>query len=211
MKTIFDIIVNEFTAGDYTLLENVSGMPLFCSNDGKDYWIIANDPNILESQKSLFKQLTEKSTQYIHIEKNLSLLLLQDVSVQGDRFEAIKVEKDKSYFKKYLLNYSTDEVYDLVSIMDSRHATTIADLLMETEYFSFLKKNPNVQSGVHLLYTLAHKLPFIPVNTIVKDRKEVNFHFSSPDMFSLLEWVNKAPSREFDIDKYISKTLGPNE
>lgn len=211
MKTIFDIIVNEFEAGGYTFLEALSGMPLFCSNDGTDYWIIVNDSKTLESQKALYNQLTERSSQYIHIEKNLSLLLLQDVSAQGDRLDAVKVEKDKSYFKKYLLNYSSDEVNDLLSIMDSKHAETVADLLMETEYFSCVKKKPDAKSGVNLLFTIAHKLPFIPVKTNVKDKKEINFHFSSPDMFSLLEWVNNAPSREFEMDRYISKTLEPNE
>lgn len=78
---------------------------------------------------------------------------------------------------------------------------------MDNEYFSNLLSQQGVITTEYLLYTLAHKLPFIPINVNHKERKMVELSFEDSNLSENLEWVNNAPSSESDLQNYIYSFL----
>ena len=139
------------------------------------------------------------------------MLLLIDCNGEYKTIDSIKVENNKSYFKKFVLQYSEKSVSELNNILTEKKVDSIADLLLSEQYFTHLKYDSQTLNGVTLVYSIAHKLPFIPIKSVTKERSKIDFRFSSPELVDLFEWVNQSPSEERDLYVYLEKFAGTYE
>lgn len=210
MRTMLEIIYSEFERWGYSLRKEFDGIILFASNVGYDYWIVCSNINVLSIQKSLYDQLEEFKSEFEYIEKNISMLLLIDCNGEYKTIDSIKVENNKSYFKKFVLQYSEKSVSELETILKDNNKGSIADIVLSDQYFSQLKKDSETLNGVTLMYCIAHKLPFIPIKSVTKERSKIDFRFSSPELVDLFKWVKQAPSEEKDLIDYLDKLSNHN-
>ena len=211
MRTILEIICSEFVRWGYSLKREFDGNILFASNVGFDYWIVCSNIDVIQIQKSLYDKLEEFKCEFDYIEKNITLLLLIDNEGDLKRIDTIKVENNKSYFKKFVLQYTEKSVSELINILTENKVDSIADLLLSEQYFTHLKNDLHTLNGVTLLYSIAHKLPFIPIKSITKEKSKINLNFSSQELDDLFEWVNQSPSEERDLYVYLEKFAGTYE
>lgn len=211
MRTMLELICSEFERWGYSLKMEFDGNILFASNVGFDYWIVCSNIDVIPSQKSLYDKLEEFKCEFEYIEKNITLLLLIDNEGDLKRIDTIKVENNKSYFKKFVLQYTEKSVSELNNILTENKVDSIADLLLSEQYFTHLKYDSQTLNGVTLLYSIAHKLPFIPIKSITKEKSKINLNFSSQELDDLFEWVNQSPSEERDLYVYLEKFAGTYE
>lgn len=205
MKTMLELICTEFEQWGYTLRKEMEGVLLYASNVGYDYWVICSNIDIITIQKRLFDQIKEFSGELDFIEKNITLLLLIDNDGDYRDLDTIKVENNKSYFKKFVLRYTSDSVTNLIKLLEDKGVGSIANLLLSEQCFNSIKNGSRPMSEVLLLYSIAHKLPFIPIISETKERSVVDLHFSSPELYELFEWVEKAPTEEHEIINYLNQ------
>ena len=205
MKTMLELICSEFEKWGYTLLKEMDGALLYASNVGYDYWVICSNIDIITVQKSLFDHIKEYSGELDFVEKNITLLLLIDNDGELRNLDSIRVENNKSYFKKFVLRYTSNSVTNLIKLLEDKGVGSIANLLLSEQCFNTIKNGSRSMSEVSLLYSIAHKLPFIPVISETKERSVVDFHFSSPELCELFEWVEKAPAGEREITNYLNQ------
>ena len=78
------------------------------------------------------------------------------------------------------------------------------------QYFVQLKEEADHQTAVSLLYNIAHKLPFIPLMAVQKQRVEAHLEFDSSEWTDLLKWVDDAPTDENRIERYINESIIDN-
>lgn len=211
MRTMLEIICSEFERWGYSQKREFAGNILFASNVGYDYWIVCSNIDVLSIQKSLYDQLVKCKYDFEYIEKNISLLLLIDSNGNYKSIDTIKIENNKSYFKKYVLRYSEESVSELDTILKENNVDSIADLLLTEQYFTKLKYDSETLNGVTLLYSIAHKLPFIPIKSATKEKSKINLKFGTQELDDLFEWVNQSPSEERDLFVYIEKFAGTYE
>lgn len=211
MRTMLELICFEFERWGYSLKREFDGIFLFASNVGSDYWIVCSNIDVIPIQKSLYDKLEEFKCEFEYIEKNITLLLLIDNEGDLKRIDTIKVENNKSYFKKFVLQYTEKSVSELNNILTENKVDSIADLLLSEQYFTHLKYDSQTLNGVTLLYSIAHKLPFIPIKSITKEKSKINLNFSSQELDDLFEWVNQSPSEERDLYVYLEKFAGTYE
>ena len=83
--------------------------------------------------------------------------------------------------------------------------------MLSEQYFTHLKYDSQTLNGVTLLYSIAHKLPFIPIKSVTKEKSKINLNFSSLELDDLFKWVNQAPSEERDLYVYLEKFAGTYE
>lgn len=159
----------------------------------------------------MYDKLEELKCEFEYIEKNITLLLLIDNEGDLKRIDTIKVENNKSYFKKFVLQYTEKSVSELNNILTENRVDSIADLLLSEQYFTQLKYDSQIFNGVTLLYSIAHKLPFIPIKSVTKEKGKINLNFSSQELDDLFEWVNQSPSEERDLYVYLEKFAGTYE
>ena len=205
MKTIHEIIIKEFEKWGYTCQKDIDGSLLYASTTGYDYWLICSNIDVLLVQKRFFDILSECSNDFEFIEKNLTLLLLLDVDSEFNALDSIKVENNKSYFKKFVLRYSSQAAEELIKLFEVNNANSIADLLLSEQCFNQMKRESLALNGVSLLYSIAHKLPFIPVNSKLKERSIVDMHFSSPELCELYDWIMHAPTGDNELNRYVNQ------
>lgn len=205
MKTMLELVRSEFEQWGYSLKKDIDGVLLYASNVGYDYWVICSNIDIITIQKDLFDQVMEYREELDFIEKNLTLLLLIDENGEQRSLDSIRIENNKSYFKKFVLRYTFDSVQDLNKLMAEKDVSSIANLLLSEQYFNNIKNDSQSFRGVSLLYSMAHKLPFIPIISETKERGVVNLHFSSSELSELLQWVENAPIGEREMINYLDQ------
>ena len=211
MRTMLELICSEFERWGYSLKMEFDGNILFASNVGFDYWIVCSNIDVIPIQKLLYDKLEEFKCEFEYIEKNITLLLLIDNEGDLKSIDTIKVENNKSYFKKFVLQYTEKSVSELNNILTEKKVDSIADLLLSEQYFTHLKYDSQTLNGVTLLYSIAHKLPFIPIKSVTKEKSKINLNFSSLELDDLFKWVNQAPSEERDLYVYLEKFAGTYE
>lgn len=210
METINDIVINEFDLCGYKPLAEIDRCILMGATEGVDYWLISFNVKDFDIQKDLFDKVMTLSSSFNYIEKNLSLLLLSNIDDEANKnIDVVNIENDKSYFKKYVLEYNQKSVRELLEIMAERNLNSISPLLQEDQIFSQLKDNVIAMAPISLLYGIAHKLPFIPINTspVARADKKLNL---TDDLNGLLQWVIDAPNNE-EIEEYINNTIKSDE
>jgi hypothetical protein len=210
METINDIVINEFDICGYKPLAEFDGCILMGASEGVDYWLISFNLKDFDIQKELFDKVMTMSLSFDYIEKNLSLLLLSNIDDEANKNrDVVNIENDKSYFKKYVLEYNQKSARELLEIMVERNVNSISPLLQEDQCFSQLKDNVEAMSPISLLYGIAHKLPFIPIKTSPIARADEKLNLTD-DLSSLLQWVVEAPNNE-EIEEYINNSIKRDE
>lgn len=99
-------------------------------------------------------------------------------------------ENNIYFYKKYVIQYTDDE-WDSAHSMITQGYSGLGDLLMKTEVFEQVKQQNN--SPYHLLYTIAHKLPFVMMHV---ERKEYNPNpviNINEELQSLFNWIEELP------------------
>lgn len=85
----------------------------------------------------------------------------------------IEIENDPYYFKKYVLAYTQDSSQQLFNLLSKDYSgISLSDIMMMPKSFSKLQEE-NVFGPYHLLYSLAHKVPFLAMDIKPKNYDEV--------------------------------------
>lgn len=165
------IILNEFTINDYAMLREEEGFVYLKHQNYEDYWIVSFREFNLGNQSELYSHYLELfADQYPTIKKNTSLVIVEEEGRKNED-DIVSIENDPYLFKKYYLSYNADKVEGLERLLlqEDGALNKVEELMVKPETFSHLKDE--AEGGVyHLLYTIAHKLPFLPV---IVDHEEV--------------------------------------
>ena len=137
-----------------------------------DFWVLSSEFDINERQKqiSTFYE-NHVCSKYPSALKNTSLLYVrkQDAVVLDKEDKCIiEIENNPYHFKKYVLAY-TDVVFDAFvhTFKATDNGFSISKELMEKDNFEKLKEERSF-GQYHLLYSIAHKLPFAVVDVVQK-------------------------------------------
>ena len=159
------IIHNEFISQGYYPLEESEGLVYYKHNDFDDFWIVCYNDFDLGRQSELYEQyLTKFVSDYPMIKKNTSLLIVaKEYSKSAE--EIVAIENDPFFYKKYYLPYSSKAVEDLYDLLQlpGGEMKSIGNLMVDPQVFAELKSETK-RGKYHLLYVLAHKLPFLPIH-----------------------------------------------
>lgn len=165
------IILNEFTVNDYLILLEEEGIVYLKHQNFEEYWIVYFREFNLENQSESYSHYLELfAEQYPTIKKNTSLVIVEEEGRKSDD-EIVSIENDPYLFKKYYLSYNAENAEGLERLLSQEEGALVKveELMVKPEAFSHLKEE--AAGGVyHLLYTIAHKLPFLPV---IVDHEEV--------------------------------------
>lgn len=162
METIIDLIINEFQKAGYRIIAVNDDIFLKHKEYG-DFWIIHYCYDFdLKEQEDIYNRSKETLPEYKEADKNTSLLIVMNTRQADDtlRKRIVDIENDPFLFKKYVLVYNDKELGNLQKVIAGKE---ISKLIMERDVFQKLK-DESVQDGIgcyHLLYSLAHKLPFM--------------------------------------------------
>lgn len=193
MRTINDIVKLCFEKAKYHV-QDISDYQLARLDDENkhDYWIIANEFD-LDKQEELFEKVKDTVNDASFL-KNISVLFVKhqdqiDLSIVDDKI--IEMENDPYFFKKYVLSYTDDSVKGLLDLLNGKNADiSISDILMEDGNFQQMKEE-NKFGTYHLLYSLAHKLPFLTMSVTPKDFDAIaNFNITDDKDKQLLKEID---------------------
>ena len=193
MKNIIDIVKSCFEEANY-LVQDISNYQLahLKGENKHDYWIITKEFD-LNKQEEFFEKVKDTVDDASFL-KNISVLFVKhqdqiDLSIADDKI--IEMENDPYFFKKYVLSYTDDSVKGLLDLLNGKNADiSISDILMEDGNFQQMKKE-NKFGTYHLLYSLAHKLPFITMNVTPKNFDAIaNFNIIDGKDKQLLEKID---------------------
>ena len=137
MKIIENIVLNEFTQYNYEILESSEGVIVLGSKNENvfDYWIITSKKERYDNQLDLYELLVEKlKDNYRHVDKNLSLLLLCNIDNKDwANINPVDIENDKSYFKKYVLKYTSNAAQDLANLIEKQDVKAWSEIKGRTK------------------------------------------------------------------------------
>lgn len=190
MAAIKDIIFTEFLVNGYEIIVESGAITVFKNREFEDFWVVCPDGFTLRKQRDLYEATVKPiAEQAPYVLKNTSLLVLSDFDKELLTTEQlVEMEKDPYFFKKYILQYSDELAHQLLELRESKSAKSISDLIMLPESFNALNEE-NGYGKYHLLYSIAHKLPFIPIQAEQKGIKPRDFMFGSPQEWDALEEV----------------------
>lgn len=171
MKTMKDLVLKEFEYAGYERLAGNNSIVLK-HNSKSDFWIIVNDFD-LGNQNQIFEQNKFLFQTYKEAEKNTSLLIVKVCEQITDKEKEwrIEVENDPLFFKKYVLYYSEKDKNSLFTILENNEDKHISSFLMNKKNFDELKKEKDENGPYTLLYSIAHKLPFVMMEITKVDYK----------------------------------------
>lgn len=205
-----EFITKLFNQFNYKLIDAADDISFFKHINYKDFWIIVNamDAFKLEDQETIAeKAKTTIFDQYKEAEKNTSLLVLLQVEQisEGIPDAIVEIENDPFYFKKYILAYtkSSKEAIEQYSIEN------FSSILMQPENFQALKDEAEVSGPYHLLYSIAHKLPFLMTDVQVQDTSLLsNQYIPSEEMLYAFNWML---SIDFGAEDFTTEVLNKFE
>ena len=176
-----------------------------------DFWIIVNavDAFKLEDQETIAeKAKTTIFNQHKEAEKNTSLLVLLEVEQisEGILDTIIEIENDPFYFKKYVLAYTTKSSKETIEKISPEN---FSSMLMQPKSFKALKDEAEVSDPYHLLYSIAHKLPFLMTDVQVQDTSLFsNQYIPSEEMLDAFNWMQ---SIDLDTEDFATEVLNKFE
>ena len=188
-----------FKYHDFELIELNFGDLYISNNDKKYYWLVVeqNDvAKVLELQDDWFDECKENIDSK-EFDKNTSLLILSNKDKNEiKKQEILLVEEDPFQFKKYVLLLTSDILRQFLEKTENGKPERILDLMVNERVFNDYKSNYSEPSWRHLLYHLAHKLPFLKIKV------EVN-----QDLNNLFVEANELLSKNelLDYSKFIEK------
>lgn len=185
------IILNEFKINGYTTIDGEDDIIFLKHNSYNDFWIISQKTFDLSSQSELYEQyISMFAAKYPFVKKNTSLIILAFKDALAPQ-EIVSIENDPYLFKKYVLSYSQDSLEKLKSIVFAENGSfsPIETMMIKPEVFAHLKDEIS-EGPYHLLYSIAHKLPILPVNVNHEDIIEINLNLDD-EQRNCLEWCNR--------------------
>ena len=198
MELLNDIVFRELSKANYhPLYENI----LWKHKYHSDYWMVMdfNEDLSFEAIQCIQEQclsiISEFSATNADIEKNTSLLVLNQVQTKtGDI--TIALENDVFFFKKYILQYTKNELTAILKYLEEHPEESIAHLVLDEVLFEKVKQDIN--SPLILLYTLVQKLPFVVLEVSKKDfGTKHHIGFTDSRFPLLLDWVDSFPLVKF--------------
>lgn len=144
-----------------------------------DFWILSSEFDLNERQKQLSAVYEDNvCAEYPSALKNTSLLYVKKqntVDLDKEDKCIIEVENNSYHFKKYVLAYTDAAFNNFIKLFKIReNKFSISKELMKKGNFEKLKEE-NSFGPYHLLYSIAHKLPFAVI-----DVKQKKFDSSEP-------------------------------
>lgn len=202
---LIHLIDSEFKRAGYNQLTE----GLWVNSEQTDFWLVCwlqGDYQLKEFQEQLLSNYATFFSQFHLMEKNTSLLILNEVKNAADKktMKVVADENDPYDFKKYIIQYTQDE-WEQTKVFLVENVP-LANQLMQPDIFAHLKKDGDC-SPVALLYTIAHKLPFVMIPV---EHKEFQFRneqfYDSPQESELDSWLNTIVSKG-DISYKIDELL----
>lgn len=172
MATIKDYITEEFLAAGFAVIHEKESMTVFSHNVDMDFWgVIENHKDVLCIQNSLYSEI-KSIINKIGIERNISLLVLNDSDTSGTLSpeNIVEIENDPLFFKKYVLQYR-GEAWKYLDKEILSEGERLGNILTDKELFASLKEDSK-DGSYYLLYTIVHKLPFVKV--AIDEQKDID-------------------------------------
>lgn len=137
-----------------------------------DFWILTSEFDINERQKQLSAVYNDNvCSEYPSALKNTSLLYVKKqntVDLDKEDKCIIEVENNPYHFKKYVLAYTDAAFNNFMKLFEiRRNEFSISKELMKKDNFEKLKEE-NTFGPYHLLYSIAHNLPFAVIDVMLK-------------------------------------------
>jgi hypothetical protein len=195
MERITDLIFQEFEKAGYRSKDGI----LWKHQTYMDYWVVAcadGRYELRELQDEIYENLAEEREREPEMEKNTSLLIINLVDEAGkNRQRIIEDENDVYVYKKYVIQYTQQE-WDYLKGLIEREGVPYNDLLMRADLFEMMRVDHN--GNLSLLYTIAHKLPFVTMAVTKKDYEISEDVHVQADLEGLLSLVDSiaAPERK---------------
>ena len=195
MVNLIDLIFQEFEKAGYRSKDGL----LWKHHAYLDFWIVVCAEgvyNLSKLQEEFYEKLAAEREQEPEMEKNTSLLILNLVDEAGkNRQRIIEDENDVYVYKKYVIQYTRQEWDDLKGLIE-REGVPYDELLMKAELFEMMRADHN--GSISLLYTIAHKLPFVTMTVTKKDYEFSEEVQVQADLENVLAWVDSigAPERK---------------
>lgn len=212
INTFYDLLDSLFCESGYRKLVG----SLYVNNNpkSKDFWLLVNDFD-LDSQYVVLEDLLSKYMELQAEEKNISILVVKCVSGSHDnnQDEIMRLENDAYCFKKYALYYTDEAWQALLSVLTHSEGTKIGDLMLQESVFENLKEeNNNAQYGPYsLLYSIAHKLPFLLMNVAPQQLVDSHYKPSEDDQKLFCEINNlfalDGDERKQHTNEYINQLI----
>lgn len=204
-------IIELFKQFNYEEVGGADDISFIKHKDYADFWIIVNavDAFKLEDQETIAeKAKTTIFEQHKEAEKNTSLLVLLEVNqISEDILNTIiEIENDPFYFKKYVLAYTPKSSKETIGKFSPEN---FSPMLMQPQNFKALKDEVEVSDPYHLLYSIAHKLPFLMTDVQVQDTSLLsNQYIPSEEMLDAFNWMQ---SIDFDTEDFATEVLNKFE
>ncbi|GAD07115.1 Uncharacterised protein [Porphyromonas crevioricanis] len=204
-----EFIIELFEQFKYQPLNESDGVGFIKHAEHKDFWAIVNAVEIfnLESQEGIAEIARTIFAQDKEAEKNTSLLILLQVEkISEEVLDAIvEIENDPFYFKKYVLAYTDRSARAIVeySVED------FSSILMKAGNFDALKNEIDISGPYHLLYSTAHKLPFIMASVQAQNSATLysNQYTPSKELEEAFNWLQSIDLQAEDLAKEVACKL----
>ncbi|MDX1699164.1 MAG: ABC-three component system middle component 1 [Melioribacteraceae bacterium] len=130
------------------------------------YWLVVHTdtltPELISSLQDEYFDECKKVVDSPSFNKNTSLLILYETNP----LEIIKglvqlIEEDPYQFKKYVIPYTNEALSDLKDQVKTEIYENLKLLISDNSVFQDYKSDYNNYNWRHLLYSVAHKLPFL--------------------------------------------------
>lgn len=170
METMINYIHSIFKQFNYQNIGEEQDLIFMKHNLFHDYWILHTTTQFdLNSQLTIADKAQKAFEGIKEAEKNTTLLILWEVDKKDNSVlnRIIEIENDQFYFKKYVLLYSKNDWDDCKAM----NIDDIQKILMDKKTFEKLKNEicGNDIGKYHLLYAIAHKLPFLMIDVTHTD------------------------------------------
>lgn len=174
METITDFLFTCFKTYGYEIHWRCQNLNFIVLKHSvyNDFWILTSEFDINERQKQLSAVYEDNvCSEYPSALKNTSLLYVKNQNtVNLDKKDncIIEIENNPYHFKKYVLAYTDAAFNNFIKLFEIReNEFSISKELMKKDNFEKLKEE-NSFGPYHLLYSIAHKLPFAVIDVVQK-------------------------------------------
>lgn len=218
METITDFLFTCFKTYGYEIHWRCQDLNFIVLKHSvyNDFWILTSEFDINERQKQLSAVYNDNvCSEYPSALKNTSLLYVKKqntVDLDKEDKCIIEVENNPYHFKKYVLAFTDAAFNNFIKLFEIRkNEFSISKELMKKDNFEKLKEEKSF-GPYHLLYSIAHKLPFAVIDVVQKKfdsgepifTEEENTIVESLSSYDEREEVNsmlKILSREIEADE----------
>jgi hypothetical protein len=175
---IQDLMIESLFNVQETTMPDIEGSVHFYTSKNSeraDYWLVWQVESlqiVLDQQNLVFDYIKKQYGSKADLEKNISLLVLyqiDDTSVDTYKPLVHELEEDPYLFKKHVLYYTNKEVESFLTALskEQNKIDTFTKWVNDNKIFEDYKSSlkGNTVSPYSLVFKMAIKLPFIPLNT----------------------------------------------